>query len=315
MFGELPKLFDREFAIGFFLPATVLIGAIWILLRVFDVTSGAPNLETATTTAIAIGVVWLTAVALLAMNYPILRLLEGYPRFYPLRSKGERVWRSRFRSIAQPSLDLDGKITASQKTGTPPPYIPSTFTDDLRFAVENFPDEEGWVLPTRFGNIFRSIEVYSRVIYGLDAIPALPRLQAVLPDQFKKQLGEAKSLLDFFVNLIFVGIVTTILCLILAFWTRHLTNIWLIVVGIVLWAGSYRASLVAIGQYGVHVKTGFDLYRGELAKQLGLQLPQNALREREMWELVSKLLISRSVRYSDQLDRYRAPLRPESTED
>src|SRR5262249_35598717 len=132
----------------------------------------------------------------LGLNHLILRCLEGYPRWLPLKSR-ERAQKRKFRRKIKPTLTLQEKIYKAADVKIPGPIVPKDFEHILSENIERYPDAEEYVLPTQFGNIFRALEVYSRVVYGLDAIPAWPRLLAVLPDQFRKQLAEANSLLSF----------------------------------------------------------------------------------------------------------------------
>jgi len=271
LFAELPKLFDRDFVVGFFLPAVLLGGGGWLVLSAFGIAPNRLSFESWSSSAIAIATVWLISIALLAFNYQILRFLEGYTWQHLFKQRA-RLWKGRFRKTARPALLLQKEFDVAREQSNPDPSIPSDFKDipdflvKLRIAVENFPDEEDWILPTKFGNVFRSLEVYSRVVYGIDAIPAWPRLQAVLPEQFKKQLGEAKSLMDFFVNLMVGGGIISLLYLVIAVWTWRLPSAWVPLLAIAVSTGSYWAALVEVGQYGTHVKSAFDLYRGELAK-------------------------------------------------
>ncbi len=307
MFSELPKLFDRDFAIGFFLPASVLGGEVWSLLSTFSLLANRPTLETLSAAAIAVAIIWLLAVALLALNYSILRCFEGYPHqlpnWHPLKLR-QTVWRQRFLRDAERYLALRRQMDASGDRRLPP-EAPNDFSTRLRLAVENYPNEISNVLPTRFGNAFRSLEVYSVVIYGLDAIPAWPRLQAVMPEQFRRQLGEAKSLLDFFINISFGAILSAIIYIILAIWERQLPRFYLPIAALGISIASYQASIGAVRQYGTQVKAAFDLYRGELAKQLGLELPSSLGEEQKMWLAFSAMMIYRSRTYAYDLDRFR----------
>jgi hypothetical protein len=315
MFSQLPNPLDRDFAIGFFLPAAVLAGGVWLVLTAFGFTTTMPDVETLTSAAIAVFAVWLISVALLALNYPILRCLEGYPsplpKWHPLNAR-LRFWKGRFRTTVEPALQLDKQIDGALAAGIPIPLMDAdAAARDMRNAAQSFPDEEQWVLATQFGNNFRALEVYSRVIYGIDAIPAWPRLMGVLPDDFRKQMSEANSLLAFSVNLI-VGLgVTVSVYLLLAVWNWRLPSVWLPVVASLLSIGSYKMALVRVRRYGEQVKSAFDLFRGELAKQLGLELPRSASTERKMWENVNKMMVFRSQRYLNELDKFRSRPMPE----
>src|SRR5690242_8100945 len=135
MFGELPKLFDRDFAVGFLLPAAVLAAAIWAVLNAFGLTPNSPNPEVLAITAIVTGAVWFLAIALLALNYSILRFLEGYSWQHLLRWR-ERFWRNRFRKEAAPMLRLQREYFDAAKNGVPQPALPPNFSRKLRDAVE-----------------------------------------------------------------------------------------------------------------------------------------------------------------------------------
>jgi hypothetical protein len=306
MFGELPKLFDRDFAVGFFLPGAALAAAIWGVLSGFGLVPNPPEPKELTEPAIAVAFVWFVSVGLLAFNYPILRLLEGYPKpWRHLLKYRERLWKKRFRWEAEPLLRLQREDVDASKKNIPPPAKPPDFAGRLSNAVDNYPDKEVWVLPTKFGNLFRAMEVYSRVMYGIDEIPFWFRLQAVLPDQFRRQLGEAWAVLNFFVNLAVAGTITALTYLMLAPWAAHPLTHWIPVVGIAISIVMYHLSLGAVKRYGVLVKSAFDLYRGELAKQLGLELPRSAEEEREMWNYASQAAIYRSADHFDLLQRFR----------
>jgi hypothetical protein len=194
MFAELPKLLDRNFAIAFFLPAAAWSLAFSSILAAFghgtaveavlkrDVLIGA---------VLALLLVWLLALLLLALNYPILRFFEGYGHYHPLRWR--KAWhQKRFRLRAGSALKIQAGIDAARARGEDPD-VPADHAKHLLQAICDFPDKAEFVLPTRFGNLFRAFEVYPRVIYGLDAIPAWPRLQAVMPEHSRKMLADAKS--------------------------------------------------------------------------------------------------------------------------
>jgi hypothetical protein len=310
MFSELPKLFDRDFAIGFFLPSAVFCGAGWGLLSIFfDI--GTPDFEKLTSTAIAVGIVWLVAVGMLATNYPLLRLLEGYPAWNIFKQR-KKIWLRRFRREAQPVLRLQTEIDAA--IGGQLPYIPPSFDEKLRLAIERYPHAEKFVLPTEFGNIFRALEVYSFVVYGLDAVPAWPRLLAILPDSVKKQLSEAKAMIDFFVNVFSSSVIIIMIFSSFSLWTSKFHYLWIPALTGFVGVASYRLSLVALRQYGDHVKSVFDLHRGELAESLGLKLPGSAEAERLMWGRVNSVMIYRSSNDWDRLAPFRQQPEQKSAE-
>jgi hypothetical protein len=318
MFTELPKLLDRNFAVGFFLPAAWLGGGLWMVLGLHGLVSLPATLDelgNLTNAVLAIFLVWLLAIGLLALNYPLLRLLEGYPllrlfqllgRWVPAgREWFERRLRLRFERRAKQALALQAAIDLARAEGRGEPAIPADHARRLRYVAECLPAEAEHVLPTRLGNLFRAFEVYPNVLYNLDAIPAWPRLQAVIPEHFRQILADAKAQLDFCVNLVTGGVLVTLAHLGLALWYWQLPGPWLILLGIAAAILGYQLALSAAAQFGGYVKSAFDLYRGDLARNLGLELPRLVEAERIMWRTVSRMMIYRSAARAGELTRFR----------
>jgi hypothetical protein len=303
MFSELPKLFDRDFAIGFFLPAAALALWVYTIVYEFGLITNAPNFDTWGSSAWAIAIVWILAITLMALNYPILRVLEGYGDWHPLKS-WDSAQRKYFAKNVAPTLETQRRIDEARAAGQDPD-VSYKHSRQLRIAVESYPDSSEFILPTRFGNVFRALEVYPRVVYGIDAIPAWPRLQAVIPEHFNALISAAKAQLDFCVNLIATSAFTLILYIALATWARHFPSLWVPCSAVGVMILSYFLTITSVNRYGIYVKSAFDLFRGELAKQLGLELPRSAQQEQEMWLTVSRVMIFRSKFQAERLTRYK----------
>jgi hypothetical protein len=230
MFSELPKLFDRDFAIGFLLPGALLAGAIWLVLSAFGLTENMPSPEALTASAVGIAIMFVVSVGLLACNYAILRFFEGYPWGRFVKSR-ERYWKRRFRTEAKPILRLQAQSVDAMKKKIRPPSVDIS---KLFLAIENYPDEEEWVMPTKFGNLFRAFEVYSRIMYGIENVNIWFRLQAVLPEQFRRQLNEAWSILNFFVNVTVAGAAVAFCYILLMIWARRTPSAWLLMAAIAI---------------------------------------------------------------------------------
>ena len=177
-FGKLPELLGRNFIIGFFLPAFLLLFAIYLTLGCFSRRPDwmvVENIKDFFDAAIIVFITWITAVALLATNRIFVRTLEGYTfqNLYGFQWLSNRRKKS-FRGRIEPILALQEKINNARRLGTPEPDRGANFASRLRQAVESHPHLVDHVLPTKFGNRYRAIEIYSYVVYGLDAIPAWP---------------------------------------------------------------------------------------------------------------------------------------------
>lgn len=304
MFPEFPKLFGKPFIIGFFLPSAILVFGVISVLKAFDIESQILSIsKKPADMATTIFVVWLASILLLALNRSLIRILEGY--VYCIPFTWLKTLRSNlFKKKAQPLFDLAKKIDMARAEGRDLPETPDDFAEKLSKIVQNFPDQDSFVLPTSFGNRMRAFEVYPRVIYGIDAIPAWPRLLMVLPAEVRQQLQEGRALLDFAVNIVWSSAFVLLLYLIFVLSHWSIPSVWIACV--YLTTGTLSWYLMGLGakQWGEQVKSVFDLYRSTLAEKLGFETPRNPDFEFEMWQNISKMMIYRSrSRYQDLLPR------------
>ena len=132
------QVFDHGVAVEIIFKRDALVGAIFALV-----------------------LVWLLALLLLALNYPLLRLYEGYrPR--PSAAVASQPEARHFRRNVVPVLEVQADIDAARARGEDLPTSPPGHAERLHKAVSEYPDNAEFILPTRFGNRFRGFEVYSR---------------------------------------------------------------------------------------------------------------------------------------------------------
>jgi hypothetical protein len=315
LFGELPKVFGKEFLVGYFLPAAILAVAGIVAGDLSSATSLFTFLQKAFIEAdekklaihlgITLLIVWAFATLLLVINFQLIRVLEGYGTLNPARLLKRRS----VREFDKLNARIDW--ISSQK-----PLSEANLIERRRLRMRlgnEFPESRHLVLPTRFGNIVRAFERYPQVIYNIDAIRSWTRLQAVLPDSYKSSLEAAKAILDFFVNLWFGSTLIATIAIARATFLAAIGSE----------AGAVRAPIVigicgllsalfaarwaqgAAAQWGELVKGAFDLYRGDLCRQLGFELPRSIARERQMWAPICRTMIYRQARYADQFTIYR----------
>ncbi|MGE5265423.1 MAG: hypothetical protein ACM3S0_18745 [Acidobacteriota bacterium] len=111
MFGELPKLFGRDFATAYFLPVAAFVAATFALLSRYGFTAnllGIAQADILLGTTVVVLVSWLGGIGSLSANHEILRLMEGYGRFNPARLWGS-IEKRRFRSLQQAIRDTEEK--------------------------------------------------------------------------------------------------------------------------------------------------------------------------------------------------------------
>jgi hypothetical protein len=309
MLGELPKLFGKAFAIGFFLPAAAFMLAVLGLSAEFGYSAAViPSLHQTDTlgAAVSIFVIWMGGVTLMALNRPIIRFFEGYGEFKnPLRLFiGTK--RQKFDQIIKKRDELEREfIMANLAHARFPSDKANLYRRMLLRLAREYPDRRDLVLPTDFGNRLRAFEVYSRVVYGLEGIDGWTRLIAVIPTDYRQAIEDSKAKMDFWVNLWAGGWVLVALYCAFGSLQGVMRDLWIpfLAAGVAYLTG--RGALMATGEYGVLVMSAFDLFRGDLCKKLGLEMPSTIEEEREMWTALSQTMVYRSGDAAQRLSRFR----------
>jgi hypothetical protein len=301
MFSDLPKLFDRNFAIAYFLPVSLfLIGSTLFISSVSGVFSTVvSNLIEYSLFYVSLGIViaWIFSIVLLVLNREIYRLLEGYYSLNPLKffeNNARKVYKKKINRIEQ----LNAEYAKEKK------HYPAEKQEERRKLMkeisQTYPDDEGFVLPTKFGNALRSFEIYPRVMYGLEGIDGWARIEAVLPKEYRELIDGSKAIVDWWVN---IGVISFIF--LLEFWCVFFYKIrphWyqtviIIIVSLIIYIligllVEWRATSAAIG-WGDYVKSAFDLYRFDLLEKLGIDMPTDRKKERLLWESFSRAILFR----------------------
>lgn len=186
-------------------------------------------------------------------------------------------------------------IAYSEEGKEIPQHIKQKRNQLLIRLANRFPDDERWLLPTSFGNTIRSFEVYSRIMYGIDSIPAWSRILAVIPDKYLGFIEEAKTKVDLWLNLLTLNILLFCGCLAI-FGIQNGANIRKLLLFILLhiFVGifAYFKAQSAAVEWGNFIKASFDLFLPDLLEKLGLNEPElTADEEREIWRRLSQAYI------------------------
>ncbi len=296
MFGELPKLFDRNFVIGFFLPVAVFITFSILIINPYPFGAQAidflkADLLVGTTT---IGLLaWVGGIVLLALNRDLYRLMEGYLKYNPLKLFGWMEKR-RYQRAVNDLEKLDDEYRECIDSDKEFPVKSRTRRNELlRQLAGEFPDKEEYLLPTPFGNVLRSFEVYPRYMYGFEAIEGWGRLLAVIPKDYLELIDAARAQVDFWVNLGVVFILLQIEYIVLAFMTRTPLQWWVVLLFIVLGTLAPLRATSSAREWGDFVKSAFDVYRFKLLESLGMDIPKNREQEKALWKKYSQAIIYR----------------------
>jgi len=322
---------DRNFVIGYFLPTAALVAIIYGLLTGLGFPASwfaslSTNDPLVGTTLIAVGA-WLIAIVLLAANRSIYRLMEGYGGILNPVSWLGFVQKRRYKQLLTRIANLDKQFLGVRNfwkeqadlAGSSQARVMSGIRQQraklLRRKAEEFPGEESRILPTRFGNIIRAFEDYSRLVYGFEDIQGWDRLLTVIPTDFRNLIDNVKAQTDFWVNLWFVSCVTLVVYVGGVVWILTLgtsiydkrydghwqsllwsSTLWYLAGAIVLGLfASWGAKRTAV-EWGNVVKAAYDTFLPELAQKLGFR--PDVVHKKDPWVSFSRLII-----YHDLADR------------
>ena len=321
MLASITKIVDRSFVVGFVIP--VLLGAVGILALLRDFGPIKPfyaNLidtnSFANLTIVAL-LLWTAAIILLILNYRLYRILEGYSG--PFNWTGSRNWlRAQYETAKEKRLEtfeiLNTNLdpTASDKQKIHRAILENDYYKEVRLFRASWPSEADLVLPTRFGNVIRAFETYPLVNYGVDSIPGWVRLRGIMPKDFRAMVDDARTEVDFFVNVWFFavlfGLVALLRCIERAYFAwpdpyRIFAGaagfaLAAAVGGLACWL-AYEGAIDRARAWGETVKSAFDLYLPDLARKLGYELPATGEERRIFWDALNSSFL------------YQTPMNPE----
>jgi len=240
---------------------------------------------------------WTFALLLLALNRSLVRFLEGYGKWNPLRPLAFFEMRS-FRDLQSKLQEIEERKEAAALQGRE--LSPVQRAERMRLHLRRafrFPDQERWVLPTSFGNTIRSFEVYPRLLYGMESVECWYRLVAVVPKDFMSHVEDAKAQVDVWLNLWFLSslialgaaaaIVAETVCSAHIF---HGASPHVIGTAAAIASIAYLRAVRAAEQWGRWVRALFDLFRSALAEKVGLTGQLSLDDSKRFWSLFGRAI-------------------------
>ena len=303
MFEQLPRLFDRNFLLGYFVPVTIFLGfALAVLAPLRGLGHIFAGIEKDPSIALVYGLVLSAIIAymLFSVNRFMIIFTEGY--YFPLNSLSCLKTRQlrRRNSLVE---DL-GKIVSEGERARK--------QYDL---INYFPPLNEDVQPTRFGNVLSAYEAYPIEMYGIDIIPGWYHILDVTSDAMEQRILSDKSLVDFYLNLTWLSFGALPLIVIRTLhdihvfrgsdWMEFALHRWwhpVAFIGVLLLASVfYNAAIAAAVVWGTRVKVTFNLYTDDLARKLGYEPPLS----RDVWQQIMRAFI-----YKEKLPPKKVPGTP-----
>lgn len=243
------------------------------------------------------------------LNFPIIRLMEGYQIRQNVVGKKMVEWHQARHDWLMEQKKLVSK--AEQR-----------FIDDE--LGDYYPQREH-IAPTKLGNVMAAFEAYPGRRYGIDGVYLWPRILPILDAKgYAPFVDREKEGLDFFLNfavlssVLAVELVTLRLLLalqpdLLGSSSRRILS-WSAAIAGCLAYLFYRATIANALNWGETIKTAFDLYRYALAEQLHLKPFRSKRGETEMWYDLSSFIRGGTDESFNSFD-YPPPLREETHEE
>ena len=149
-----------------------------------------------------------------------------------------------------------------------------------------YPEQFEHFMPTRLGNVLRAAEMYSYYRYSLDLPLVWPRLATVAPDRYRDDVEEFRTDYEWLLGL---SCLSSIAAIVLGGYAVVSGGSWWLFIssftgGYLVAVAAYSAAVTAASEYGEQIRVGVDLYRSEVLKSLGLELPGTLSAERKLWK-------------------------------
>lgn len=283
MLSTLPKLADRRFILGFFLPSLLFVLALmWVLGggNARDQLWAQLVAKEPLNAAYLILLTWVLAVLLLALNDLLYRIYSG--QFPPLS------WATRSRQKAREARQtLVARVETLHRQWSQHGVLSADarkeYNDKRRQLFLGYPRNADRVLATRFGNTFRAFQDYSNTVYGADAVAVWPRLTAVLPRDVLEKIEDARCQVDFFLNTGYLALIVSAVSIVRLVTHFDAPSALYAAAAIAIARGAYVLSIEHVVAWGEMVRTAFDCYLPALATLLGFNLPATRKARRQFW--------------------------------
>jgi len=291
-----------------FLPATLLVvGLTWLI---------SPDVLLIPESWLGLSLIVLTLSYLFySLNRPFMRFLEGYafPEFPIFRELRERrlfqygqAWHRckkceeeaerftlKLNQLAKTRSHGHVQNSRAKKYKKRRDYWLDLYKQHKEYLTDHYPDDPRRILPTEFGHTMLMAELYSKYHYGMDIVTLWTRFVPTLKNKgFIPYLEEAKGVLDFLVNLLFVNALLWGCSLVIfAITGRAAAGCSTLFLPIAM-AIFYIAACKAARHWGTMMNVACDLYRSALCADLNLrqELLKSLADEKEMWQGISTFL-------------------------
>lgn len=233
---------------------------------------------------------------------PLIRVLEGYTlelhkKKYFIRILRDMLKSRQWEMFAGYRKDYESGDPDSLGRGSAYTSIYEYFSYCL-YELSNNPeirDKElkKCILPTKLGNVFKSLEIYPEWKYGMDGIFFWTRIELLMSEANRKTMDKMRAFVDMFVALTWIFFFATIVySLFLAFSEKYFFSAVSLVLFILCSLLSYNLAVHSAVNFGYYGRSIFDLYRKGLWEKINTNQfdKLDSLPEKERWDNIHRYL-------------------------
>lgn len=233
---------------------------------------------------------------------PLSRILEGYT--LELHQKNyfinalRRILRERqWKKFVEYRKNYDSAKQGSLERGWAYMNIYNHFSHCL-YNISNNPEIydkelEKCILPTKLGNTFKSMEIYSEWKYGMNSVFFWTRIQLLMSEEIGKTMDKMRAFVDMFIELTWIFFFAAIIYpLSMIYNNEYIFSVVSLGIFIVCSYVSYNMAVQSALEFGEYVRSIFDLYREELWNKIKNNKfnKLGSLPENERWDAIFRCL-------------------------
>jgi hypothetical protein len=255
-----------------------------------------------------------------ALNTFILKMFEGYVIPFPVRlfyylSRRKHLyqatrWLDQRQELKREILHLEKHTEPSEEQTERLENLRNTYYKLTDVYGLQYPEDLNDILPTRFGNTLKAAENYSGERYGMDGVHFWPRLVHVIHPEYKSTIDHTRNELSFLVNMSILSLVFSCFCVVAVFCVMSTTQVALngptvflqflshvqgyfiaAAIGLLSFAFFYNASILAVGSFGLVIRSSYDLFRMDLLRKLEMERPTDSIDEFAAWQRINELIV------------------------
>lgn len=144
------------------------------------------------------------------------------------------------------------------------------------------------IFPTKFGNVFKSMEIYPKWKYGIDANFFWTRIELIMPEENRNAIEKTRAFVDMFVELTWIFFFSAIIYLGILIYNKNFFTFIFLVLFIILSRLCYILAVNSALNFGIYARSIFDVYREELWKKIkyGQVNVLDLLPEKDKWNKI-----------------------------